>query len=91
MVTKAKASFSIGGYLSSAPRSARLVKYTGFCTPSSSLTKAVLTVAVKYTGFSYRHSECTLVWIQLHVIKMKGVEGLFQVVLQYAFTNMSST
>ena len=44
-VTNAKASFSIWGYCSSAPRSAQLVKYTGFCTPSSSLTKAPLIVA----------------------------------------------
>ena len=48
-VTKAKASFSIGGYLSSAPQSARLMKYTGFYTLSSSLSKAALT-AVKKTA-----------------------------------------
>ena len=41
MVTRVKASFSIGGYLSFMPRSARFVKYTGFYTPFSSLTKAV--------------------------------------------------
>ena len=44
-ITNAKASFSIGGYFSSAPQSGRLVKYTGFCTPSSSLTRAALTTA----------------------------------------------
>ena len=44
-VTNAKASFSIMGYLSSTPQSARLVKYTGFCTPFSSLTKAALIAA----------------------------------------------
>ena len=44
-VANAKASFSIRGYLSSAPRSARLVKYTVFFTPFSSLTKAALTAA----------------------------------------------
>ena len=32
-----------GGYLSFAPRNTQLVKYTGFCTPSSSPTKAALT------------------------------------------------
>ena len=40
-ITRAKVSFSIGGYLSSAPRSAQLV---GFYTLSSSLTKSTLTV-----------------------------------------------
>ena len=45
IVTNAKASFSIGRYFSSTPQSARLVKYIGFCTPSSSLTKATLTMA----------------------------------------------
>ena len=44
VVTNAKESFSIWGYLFSAPRSARLMKYMGFWTPSSSLTKATLTV-----------------------------------------------
>ena len=44
-VTKVKARFSIGGYLSSASRSARLTSYMGFCTFSSSLTKAALTAA----------------------------------------------
>ena len=43
-VTNAKASFSMGGYLSSAPQSARLV-YMGFCTLSSSLIRAALTAA----------------------------------------------
>ena len=38
-------SFSIGGYLSSTPQSAWLVKYTSFCTLFSSLTKAALTKA----------------------------------------------
>ena len=49
MVTKAKASFSIGKYLFFAPRSARLVKYTGFCTPLSSLIKATLTAVREMT------------------------------------------
>ena len=42
-VTNAKMSFSIYRYLSSAPWSARFKKYIGFCTLSSSLTKATLT------------------------------------------------
>jgi hypothetical protein len=37
---KAKANFSIRGYLSSAPWSALLVKYIGFWIPESSRTKA---------------------------------------------------
>ena len=41
----AKANFSIGGYLSSAPQSAQLAYYMGFYTLSSFLTKAVLTAA----------------------------------------------
>ena len=45
IVTNVKASFSMGGYLSSAPRSARLVQYMGFCTFSSALIKAALTAA----------------------------------------------
>ena len=45
IVTIVKASFSIGRYLSSAPWNARLVLYMGFCTLSSSLTKATLTAA----------------------------------------------
>ena len=44
-VTNAKVSFSIGGYLSFAPQNTQLVKYTGFYTPFSSLTKATLTAA----------------------------------------------
>ena len=42
VVTNVKASFSIDGYFFSTPWNARLVKYTGFCTPSSSLTKVAL-------------------------------------------------
>ena len=53
-VTSAKASFSIGGYFSSAPRSAQLVKYTGFYTLFSSLTKAMLTAAEETA--SYRNN-----------------------------------
>ena len=30
--------------------------------------------------FSYRHPECTFVQIQFHVIRMKGIEGLIEVV-----------
>ena len=45
IVTNAKESFSIYGYLSSSPRSARLMKYTGFFSPSSSLIKVALTTA----------------------------------------------
>ena len=48
-VTKVKASFSIGRNLSSAPQSARLVQYIGFCTLSSSLTKASLTATRETT------------------------------------------
>ena len=46
-VTNAKASFSMGGYLFLAPRSAQLTLYTGFCTFSSSLIKVALTVAAE--------------------------------------------
>ena len=53
-VTNAKASFSIYGYLSFAPRSAQLVKYTSFYTPSSSLTKVAL-IAAGETA-SYRNN-----------------------------------
>ena len=41
-ITKVKASFSIGGYLSSTPRNAQLVQYISFHTLSFSLTKATL-------------------------------------------------
>ena len=44
-ITNVKASFSIGGYLSSTSWNAQLVKYIGFCTSFPSLTKAMLTVA----------------------------------------------
>ena len=44
-VTNAKASFSIGGYFTSAPCNIWLVKYTSLCTPFSFLTKAALIVA----------------------------------------------
>ena len=54
VITNAKASFSIWGYLSSTPRSTQLVKYTGFCTPSSSLTKVALIAAGKTAR--YRNS-----------------------------------
>ena len=53
-ISNVKASFSIWGYFSSAPRSARLVKYTGFCTLSFSLTKAMLTAVGEMTR--YRNS-----------------------------------
>ena len=49
MVTRAKASFSIGEYLSSTPQSAWLVKYKDFCNPPSSLTKAALIAAGETT------------------------------------------
>jgi len=54
IVTNVKVSFSIGGYLSSAPQSAWLVKYTGFCTSSSSLIKVALTAIVETAR--YRNS-----------------------------------
>ena len=54
IVTNAKESFSIYGYLSSSPRSARLVKYTGFFSPSSSLIKVALTTAEETA--KYRNS-----------------------------------
>ena len=44
-VTKANERFSIGGYLSSMPRSTQLVWYIGFCILSSSLTMVALTAA----------------------------------------------
>ena len=50
-ITNAKVSFSIGGYLSSAPQNARLVKYIGFCASFSSLTKAVLTATGEMTRY----------------------------------------
>jgi hypothetical protein len=50
------ASFSIWGYLPSAPWSALLTKYTGFCTPSYSWIKAAL-IAVGVTAkYKYRTS-----------------------------------
>ena len=52
-ITNVKPSFSIGGYFSSAPQSARLVVY-GLLHPSSSLTKATLTEAGETTR--YRNS-----------------------------------
>ena len=48
-VINAKASFSIGGYLSSSPRSVQLVQYTGNCTQSSSRIRVELT-AVRDTA-----------------------------------------
>jgi len=56
IVANAKASFSIGGYLSSAPRSAQIVKYTVFFTPFSSLTKAALTAAREITKYGNNSS-----------------------------------
>ena len=41
---RANASFSIGGYRSSAPCSALLTKYTSFCTPSSQIKAALIAV-----------------------------------------------
>jgi hypothetical protein len=53
---RANASFSIWGYLPSAPWSALLTKYTGFCPPSSSRIKAAL-IAVGVTAkYKYRTS-----------------------------------
>ena len=50
-INNAKVSFSIGGYFSSAPRSARLVKYIGFCTLFFSLTKATLIAVGETTRY----------------------------------------
>ena len=50
-VANAKASFSIRGYFSSTPRSTQLVKYTGFYTPSFSLTKAILIAVGETTRY----------------------------------------
>jgi hypothetical protein len=61
-MSKAMASFSICTYLSSAPLNARLIKYTSFCTPSSSQIRATLTVVGDMARYRYNTSP-GMVWL----------------------------
>jgi hypothetical protein len=55
-MTRANASFLIWGYLSSAPYSALLTKYIGFCIPSSSWIRATLITVGETAKYRYNTS-----------------------------------
>jgi hypothetical protein len=55
-MTRAKASFSIYGYLSSAPLRTLLMKYTSFYSTPSSRIRAALTTVGEAARYKYNNS-----------------------------------